>query len=384
MSADFDFITLWEDYDTVVALESRGVGLENPMMRSIAKRWEILEEIEQVVAHESRAMMERAQVMADAAAEGRTATRFAKKTGKIAGKGAVGATKLAGKGAGKAAKATGKGVGKVSAALGVKFKEWAAHYGPKFKEKMDDLLGKAQMMDRKRQKLDRRLDETKELREEPIRGLGWISKVCLLDDVNLDACLWLADHTGDLNGMVKAYTVKVRQYEGLLVGRYKEEADGTLSKIKLGSNAAIHRASGLLGRFTQNDVKARPLAGNVIIVTRGKGEKERVDFATAVESQFGGKVYPLKREQCKKALNAVGKLAKALDERGAKRGVFSYTGIYHEMEAMRADMENKDGEELRAAMLLYKNAMAMEDAFTTAMARTGDGLLNWVAASLKS
>lgn len=383
MSADFDFITLWEDYDTVVALESRGVGLENPMMRSIAKRWEILEEIEQVVAHESRAMMERAQEMSDAAAEGSTATRFAKKTGKVAAKGAVGATKLAGKGAGKAAKATGRGVGKVSAALGVKFKEWAAHYGPKFKEKMEDLLGKAQMMDRKREKLARHLEKTHELREEPIRVMAWISKVCLLDDVNLDACLWLADHTGDLNAMVKQYTVKVRQYEGLLVGRYKEEADGTMSKIKLGSNAAIHRASGLIGRFTENDVKARPLAGNVIIVTRGKGTSERVDFGTAFETQFGGKIYPLKHDQCKKALDAVGKLAKALQERGVKRGVFSYSGIYHEMEAMRADLENKEGKELKAAMLLYKNAMTMEDAFTTAMARTGDGLLNWVAASLK-
>lgn len=384
MSADFDFITLWEDYDTVVALESRGVGIENPMMRSIAKRWGVLDEIEQVVAHESRAMMERAQTMADAAVEGNTATRFVKKSGKIAAKGTVGATKLAGKGAGKAVKAAGKGVGKVSVALGGKFKEWAAHYGPKFKEKMDELLGKAEMMDRKRQKLDRKLDETKELREEPIRTLGWLSKVCLLDDVNLDACLWLGDHTGDLNAMVKQYTVKVRQYEGLLVGRYKEEADGTLTKIKLGSNAAIHRASGILGRFTQNDVKARPLSGNVIIVTRGKGEKEKVEFATAAETKFAGKVYPLKREQCKKALAAVGKLASALQERGAKRGVFSYTGIYHEMEAMRADMEGKSGEELRAAMLLYKNAMAMEDAFTTAMARTGDGLLNWVTASLKA
>lgn len=389
MSADLDFNTLWEDYDTIVALESRGVGIENPMVRCIAKRWGVLQDIETeigwspAIARESRAMMERAQEMSDAAAEGSTGMRAAKKTAKITGKAAKGGAKLAGKGAVKGAKAAGKGVGKVSSALSEKFKEWAAHYGPKFKAKLTEMLGVAEGMEKKRQKLDRLLDETKTLREDPIQTLAWASKVCLLDDVDLRACLYLADHTDDYDEAVKKYTIKVRQYEGLLVGRYKEEADGSLSKIKYGSNAAIHRASGILGRFTQNDVKARPLAGNVIIVTRGTGVKEVVDFATAAETKFAGKLQPLSREECKKALGAVEKLVHALRARGARHGAFGYTGIYHEMEMMQDNMKSKEGEELRAAMLLYKNAMKMEDAFTTAMTRTGDGLLNWVAASLK-
>ncbi|QVW28610.1 putative phiKZ-like internal head protein [Erwinia phage pEa_SNUABM_8] len=387
MSADFDFNTLWEDFDTVVALESRGRGIEDPMVRSIAQRWGVLQSIEQEwdeqVARESRAMMERAQVMADAAVEGKTATRFAKKTVKIAAKGTAGATKLAAKGTAKGAKAIGKASGKVSVALSGKIKEWAAHYGPKFKAKLHELAEKAPSVEKKRQKLDRALDETKELPGTPIKTMTWASCVCLLDKVDLDACLWLANHSDDLNNMVKSYTVKVRQMEGLLVGRYQEQADGTLSKLGYGSNAAIHRASGLLGRFTQNDVKARPIAGNVIIVNHGKGVKEKIEFGIAREAKLGATIDPLTRDQCKKALNAVSELVKAMEARGARHGVFSYTGIYHEMEEMQKNMEDMEGDELRAAMLLYKNSMALEDAFTTAMARVSDGLLNWVAASLK-
>ncbi|ANZ48670.1 internal head protein [Erwinia phage vB_EamM_ChrisDB] len=387
MSADFDFITLWEDYDTIVALESRGRGIEDPMVRSIAQRWGVLASIEQEweeqVARESRAMMERAQVMADAAAEGKTATRFAKKSVKLAAKGTAGATKLAAKGTAKGAKAVGKATGKVSVALAGKFKEWAAHYGPKFKAKLHEMAEKAPAVEKKRQKLERKLDETKELSGNPIKTMAWVSCVCLLDKVDLDACLYLANHTGALNDAVKQYTVKVRQYEGLLVGRYVEQADGTLSKIGRPSNTAIHRASGFLGRFTQNDVKARPMAGNVIIVNHGKGVKEKIEFAVARDTKIGATIDPLSHAECKTALDAVGHLAKALEARGARHGVFSYTGIYHEMEEMQKKMDDMEGDELRAAMLLYKNSMALEDAFTTAMARVSDGLLNWVAASLK-
>lgn len=384
MSANFDFDTLWEDFDTVVALESRGIGIENPMMRSIAKRWCVLDDIEQeVVAQESRAMMERAQTVADGAAEGTLAKKFAKDAGRSMGKAAVGATKLAGKGAGKVAKAAGKGVGAVSAALGEKFKEWAKHYGGKFKDKLADMVNKATMMEKQRSKLLQRLDEAKDLSGNPIKTMAWVSCICVLDKVSFDACIHLSAHTGDLDHAVEQYTVKVRQYEGLLVGRYKEYADGTLEKISYPSNAAIHRASGILGRFTQDDVKARPLAGNVIIVTHGKGVKEKVEFAVAREAKLGATINPLSKEQCKKALEGVKHLTTALADRGVKRKVFSYSGIYHEIEEMESKLESLEGEELRAAMLLYKNSMAMEDAFTTAMTRTGDGLLNWVSASLK-
>jgi len=383
MSADFDFDTLWEDYDTVVALESRGAGMDNPMMRAIAQRWCLLDEMEQQVAHESRAMMERAQIVADGAADGRIAKKIAKDAARATGR-VVGATaKLAGKGAAKAGRAAGRGAGKLSVALGNKFKEWAAHYGPIFKEKLADMTSKATLLENRRQKVEKHLQAKDTLSTAPLTAGMWVSKICFEDKVSLEECLKLASQSQAMDAAVKQYTVNVRQFEGLLVHRYKNE-DGVLSKIGYPSNAAIHRASGILGRFTEKDVQARPLAGNVIIVNHGRAPKEKVEFAVAREAKLSNELEPLNKAECQKALGAVKTIAATLRDRGVKRGVFSYSGIYAEMEQMQQQMESLEGEELRSAMLYYKNAMALEDAFTTALARVGDGLLNWVTASVKA
>ncbi|QVW55973.1 hypothetical protein pEaSNUABM10_00110 [Erwinia phage pEa_SNUABM_10] len=385
-SPDLDFITLCEDFDTVVALESIGVGMNNPMMRSIAMRWNVLDEAEaeweEAVARESNAMMERAQAVADGAAQGSIAKKVAKDAGKAAVGVGMGAARLAGKGAAKGAKAAGKGAAHLSTKLLDKFKEWAEHYGPIFKEKMADMTSKSTMMEKRRQKLESKL-HTAEIHPQDVRVLTWASCVCFEDKPNLDKCIELSNHSEAMAAAVKEYTVKVDQTK-LIVDRRKKNDDGTLDKIGYPSNAAIHRASGLLGRFTENDVKARPLAGNVIIVTRGFGAKEKVEFAVAREAQIGGKFETLSKAECEKALDAVKRIAQALEDRSVKRGVFSYTGIYENMEKLREHMKDLDGNELRAVTLQFKNAMAVEDAFTTALVRVGDGLLNWVQASIKA
>lgn len=384
MSAEFEFITLWEDFDTVVALESRGVGMENPMMQAIAKRWKVYgdDEFKEIVARESSAMMERAQFMSDDAARGSTAKIVTKAVAKGTVSAAAGTARLAGKATAKGAKAAGKGAKKLSAAMGNKFKEWVEHYGPIFKEKLKDFVEKANTMERRRQKLEQKLGSA-EIHPQDVRTFAWISKVCYEDKPSLDKCVELAGKSSAIAAAVKEYTVKVDQ-TGLVVKREKKNDDGTLDKISYPSNAAIHRASGMLGRFTEKDVKARPLAGNVIIVTRGFGSKEKVEFGVAREAQFNGKIETLSKSDCEKALGAVKDIIKSLSDRGARRGVFSYTGVYDEMEGMRNHLDSLSGEELRLATLQFKNALQVEDAFTTALARVGDGLMDWVQSSIKA
>lgn len=394
MSADLDFITLWEDYDTVVALESRGAGLENPMIRSIAKRWCVLDAIEQevieeeTVARESREMMHRAQVVSDGEADGSIAKKVTKDAAKLAGKAALGAGKIAGKtafkGGAHAARLTqvaGKGAGKVSLALGHKFKEWASHYGSILKEKLAEMTNKATTMENRRLKLVKKLDGANAISDKPFRAALWASQVCFEDKPDFNACIKLANSFAALDAVVKEYTVSVFQTDGFIIGRYKEE-EGVFKKIGYPSNAAIHRASGLLGRFTEADVQARPLAGNVIVVNYGRQPRIKVDFGVAREAKIGGTMEPLNKAQCEKALAAVEKIAKTLKDRGVKRGAFSYSGIYEEMEKMKAGLDSLEGDELRTATLLYKNSFKLEDAFTTALARVGDGLLSWVQSSL--
>lgn len=388
MSAEFEFITLSEDYDTVVALESRGVGMENPMMQSIAKRWCIYgeEEFREIVARESNAVMSRAQFMSDDEVRGSTGKIIAKAAGKAAVGAGVGAARLAGKGAKKGAKAAGHaaavGSKKLSAALSNKFKEWVEHYGPIFKDKLKEMTNKATTMDNRHEKLLQKLHNA-EIHPQDIRTFTWLSEVCYEDKPDLSKCVELANHANAIADIVKEYTVKVNQMRAI-IERSKQNEDGSLEKIGYPSNAAIHRASGILGRFTEKDVKARPIAGNVIIVTRGFGAKEIVEFAIAREASWSGKVETLSKSDCQKALDAVGKIVKSLRDRSVRRGVFSYTGVYDEMDKLRENMANLEGSELRAATQRFKNAIQIEDAFTTALVRVGDGLMNWVQASIKA
>lgn len=86
--------------------------------------------------------------------------------------------------------------------------------------------------------------------------------------------------------------------------------------------------------------------------------------------------------QCGKAIEAVEALIKSIAARGTKNRVVGYTGIYEEVEAMKSELKNLEGDELKEATLRYRNAMAMEDAFTTALVRVAEGLMEWTKQSL--
>ena len=49
---------------------------------------------------------------------------------------------------------------------------------------------------------------------------------------------------------------------------------------------------------------------------------------------------------------------------------------------MKSELKNLEGAELKEATLRYRNAMAMEDAFTTALVRVAEGLMEWTKQSL--
>lgn len=76
------------------------------------------------------------------------------------------------------------------------------------------------------------------------------------------------------------------------------------------------------------------------------------------------------------------KIIRALRQRGTKRRSVGYTGIYDEIQRMKKELKSLDGRELRDATVRYKNALRLEDAFTTSLVRVAEGLLEWCRLSL--
>jgi hypothetical protein len=246
------------------------------------------------------------------------------------------------------------------------------------------MRNQADTLEKQADEMEERLNKAGTLKSHDVPSGSWTSKVCFEDLPNFKECIKLANAADGIDAVVKQYTVITRQIVlSPVVDRRKVE-DGELKKIGLSSNAAIHRASGILGRLGENDVQARPLAGNVIVVTRGEGEKSKVEFALAHGGDYKKVIPSLENSECVKALAAVRSIAKSLRKRGAKNGIFGYSGIYEEIEKMKSELKKLEGKDLRYATLRYKNALELENAFTTALDRVGDGLINWVAASIKA
>lgn len=331
MSLEQDFETLWENYDTVVALESIGVGIDNPAIQSIAKRWGLHDVV--LVAGES---------------------------------------------------ARNKTPEKTSSLLSQVFNDFAGYFGTRYVEFLKKMNNQADLLEKHADDMEARLKKISALHSHEVPSGSWTSKVCFEDLPNFKECIKLANSADGLEAVVKQYTVLTRQIVFSPVIDRRKMENGELTKIGYSSNAAIHRASGYLGRFGEADVQARPLAGNVIVVTHGEGDKGKVQFAVAHGGDYKKQIPSLEVNECNKALTAVRTIAKTLRNRGAKNGVFGYSGIYEEIEKMKAGLKNHKGAELRVATLRYKNALELENAFTTALDRVGDGLINWVAASIKA
>lgn len=342
---DKDFTTLSEDFETVLALESLGVSPNNITMCAIATRW---------VAHE---------YFGEGGVE--LGKRVTKDAAKLALRGAKAGTK------------------KLSSHLANTFMEWAKARHGQISQKLADATSKGETIRKQSQKLQAKVLGMGHLDNHNIKSGSWTAKVCQEDEIDIAACLRLADDHASLDSIVEAYTVFTKS---ILKGPAKREGD-ELQKLGHSTAAAVKRASGILGVLGTKAVDAYPLPGNVIVVVRNPGiDSERVQFAVARDGSYGDTVPTLKLEDCKKALQAAEKLGKALYDRGTKRGAFSYKGIYDNIQSLEGQLDRDDlsNRQVHQITQRYKNAIEVEDAITTAMARVAEGLIAYVKYSIKS
>jgi len=366
---DLDFEVLTDDWERLVALESIGVGVDNPAVQAICRRWCITDE-ELLVARESREMMERAQATADAASQGSIADVYARKAIKGVGKVAV-------KGAAKVGMKAGHVTADVSKKLMHRFNAFAADLAKEQVEYMKEAVSKATRLEKQAQHLAIELKEHKTLNIHPVETGRWTSKVCIEDKVDVHGCIGFISRGGALEGAVQEYVVRTR---GVLESK-KINEDGTLDKFGRSTNWAIKRAGGLLGIVTPfKKVIARPLAGNVILVEHHNG---LIQYSVANDGHYDDHIPSLSHADCDAALKAVRVIVGLLRERGVKRKAVGYTGINQEVEHMRSELKTVAPKDLSMLTKAYKSAMALEDAYTTALVRIGEGLLEYVKRSLK-
>ncbi|ANZ50538.1 hypothetical protein STRATTON_113 [Erwinia phage vB_EamM_Stratton] len=366
---ELDFAVLTDDWERLVALESIGVGLDNPAVQAICRRWCITDE-ELLVARESREMMERAQVVSDTAANPRLIEKV------IIG-GAHQAGRLAEKGIRKGAKAGARGVAKVSKNLLSRFNAFAEDLAKEQIEYMKHAVSKATKLEKGMQHLALDLKEHKSLDIHPIETGRWTSKVCIEDKVDVHGCISFISRGSSLEGAVQEYVVKTR---GILESKKVTET-GSLDKFGRSTNWAIKRSAGIMGIVNPfKKVSARPLAGNVVLVEHHNGA---IQYAVANDGDYADHIPSLSHADCEAALKAVHQIVGLLRERGVKRKAVGYTGISEEVNHMRRELKGAEGKDMIALTKAYKSAMALEDSFTTALVRVGEGLLEYVKRSLK-
>lgn len=369
---DSDLEVLCDDYDRLVALESLNVKDNYPAVVAIRKRW-ALDDVQ--VAQESAAMMERAQFIADTEpyagvgkAVARTAGRAVKGVGRVAGKAAVAG-----------AKASGKFAGKHSKQLALRFVDFAEAAGKEVINELKEATSKAASLERKLQKLNARLSligDKDTLKPRDCETGSWTTKVCLEDKPNVEACIDFSKNLNAIDGMVNEYTVKTRT----IIGKSKKVTESGLERVGRSTSWAIKRSAGLLGIIDPfKSVKAYPWPGNVVVVEHHNG---KIEWAIARDGDYGHTVKSLNLHEIGKALEAVDRIIRALRQRGTKRRSVGYTGIYDEIQRMRKELKSLEGRELRDATVRYKNALRLEDAFTTALVRVAEGLLEWCRLSL--
>jgi hypothetical protein len=373
---DADFEILCDDWDRLVALESIGVGRDYPAVCAIRQRWCLEDDDDSLVVGESSAMMERAQVVHDEARHGSLPDVYSRKVIKGAARGVSKASKGAAKLAGRGAVAAGKPIGNLTAALAGRFRDFSTELGKEMSAKFKEAVSKATLLEKQVNKLQDKLKVQSELDKHPVYTGGWTSKVCLEDKVNVHACIALASEIGLYEDEVQKYTVKTR---GVLKSKKLDES-GDLRRLPKSTNWAVKRASGLLGIVNgYKEVTASPFPGNVIVVEHKSG---KISWAVARDGDYGETIDQLSKSECGEALSAVHSIITALRLRGVKRKAVGYSGVYDEVEQMQAHLKDIEGAELKEATRRFKNALALEDALTTALVRCAEGLLEYVKQSI--
>lgn len=368
---DLDLEILCDDYDRLVALEALGVKPDFPAVCAIRQRWGLTDDTGLLVAAESREMMERAQFMTDTD----PTAGIRRAAGRLTARAARGTGRLAAAGAGAAA----RGAGQLSKKLAHRFYDFAEEMAKEQAARLKEATSKAAFMERKLEKLKNRmslLDDHKTMAPVEVHTSSWTSKICFEDKVDFDACVQFSKQTRAYESLVQKYTVRTRT-----ALKQSQVQDGSgLKQISKSTNWAVKRAAGLLGIVDPfQKVDAYPVPGNVIVVEHRSG---KIGWAIARDGQYGETIKSLDMHQCGKAIEAAEALIVSIRSRGTKSKISGYTGIYAEVEAMKSELQNLEGRELRDATRRYKNAVAMEDAFTTALVRVAEGLMEWTGQSL--
>lgn len=263
--------------------------------------------------------------------------------------------------------------------------DWAKAREEHIRKKIKESASIGQRLRNEVQKSQAMLVLPDELGTNKVTTGPWTTKVCVEDEVDIKACIAFASKTDALEDMVSSYTVFLSALNG---ASRREDSAKELKPLGKSTSRAVRRASGLMGiTSVSSGVEAWPLPGNVIVVLRGSvSGHEKLDFAVARTGNFKDTIKPLTKAEAENALKAAYELTGHLISRDVKRSKFSYTGIYDKVEEIKKMAADEEIDEKTEVMLTrrIKNAIAVEDAITTAMVRVCEGLVAYVNASLKA
>lgn len=328
-----EFDTLVEDYNTVMALESVGIARDNPLMESIGSRWCVDEVVR--VARESNAED----------AEDDT----------------------------------------VSLALAKRAADWGSAKETEFKAIVAGRVKLASKLTQKIMDLESALRTTDPTINQ-IKTGSWTSKLCVKDTLDLDACLRFSEQHSEIDEIAKSFTVFTR---AIFSGpKMRKEATFELNKLGSSTGWAVRRGGVLLGHVKQDHtLEGWALPGNVIMLFTEGPVGPAISFATARDGKYGKFISPLNKEECETALKAAYALVKTVHDRQVKTGLFSYAGVYKELDELRAAAGKGILGYIKSffpfeSVVRYKNAIEVEDALSTAQVRVAQGLIEYVSLSL--
>lgn len=274
---------------------------------------------------------------------------------------------LARRGGYKAVDASGK--------LLTRFKDWVHEYSIHYARKVKELTSKAAFLERHADTLRQRYEKLKAVPEGKIEVKGWVAKICVDDTPDVQECIELSNRLGRVEDMVKSYTVRTRK---LLTAELDRGAD--VAALGRKSTAALRRAAGLFGVINPHGkMDVYPMPGNVYIAFIGN----RIRYAVSRDGKLPDELDRLTLHEIGEALDAADRYIANLKERGVGRKVFGYKGIGDELDSMKSDVANAERGHVVEASIRYKNAVQLEDGTVTSLVRTAEGLLDYVARSMK-
>lgn len=246
------------------------------------------------------------------------------------------------------------------------------------------MTGKMDKLKKDADRLEDCLKEVKNFSAKTVPAGTWCARVCFEDVPDLKECLKLVDSVNGFEAAAKKFLVVTNPSALGPKDVHRKVEDGIVKELSYSSSAAIHRAMGIIPNLLGTDVTAYPLAGNVYIVTQGELGKSKTTFGIGNGGKYKNTIAALTERECQQALKAVRKIADLMESRNAKNGLLGYSGVYQEAEKIKDKLYKVDRDEIAEVKRSYKNVIKLEDAVTTALDRVGEGLLDWVKATIKA